>query len=309
MKGTELIYHLLYVALTILRDNSGTMRVSALLREVGKREGNKIGEEYRQPRAGGLPRWDKILRFYSIRFSDVGLLKKSKGIWYLTPDGEAKISRLTERGVINFVKTEFAELQKRRAPWPEGGKVAVQPAEEENVDKEVDESPDLSLDDFEERARDGITEQVRKLSPGELEQLVAALLRGMGYYTPIVASGGPDGGVDVVAYRDPLGATTPRLKVQVKHQMLSAKKAARRELQALNGLLTEGESGVFVATAGFAPTVREFVRTTNNHLELIDMDRLIDLWREHYDALSDEDKALLPLRRISFLDGERVRNL
>jgi len=50
------------------------------------------------------------------------------------------------------------------------------------------------------------------------EPLVAALLRGMGYYTPFVAPKGKDGGVDVVAYRDPLGTESPRIQVQIKHR-------------------------------------------------------------------------------------------
>ena len=303
MKTIGLSYHLFHVALGILRDNGGAMGPSELLQVLEEREGDRIPPKYRRQYRDGSIRWVKEFRFYSIRFVKAGLLKKSGGRWYLTPEGEAA-SRRSEKKVAAEVQEVYEQSGKESGLKSGAPKQAGTPA-----DDEVGDAPDASLDVFEDKARDGIVGQIKKMAPGDLEQLVAALLRGMAYYTPIVASGGPDGGVDVLAYRDPLGATTPRLKVQVKHQMVSAKKASRKELQTLNGLLTEGESGVFVATAGFAPTVREFVRTTNNHLELIDMDRLIDLWREHYDALSDEDKALLPLRRISFLDGERVRNL
>ena len=41
------------------------------------------------------------------------------------------------------------------------------------------------------------------LSAYEFQDLVAALLRGMGYATPFVAEPGPDGGTDVLAYSDP----------------------------------------------------------------------------------------------------------
>jgi len=39
-------------------------------------------------------------------------------------------------------------------------------------------------------------------------------------------------------------------------------------------------------------------------MEKIDLDDFIDLWEGHYNKLSDEDKALLPLRKISFLAPE-----
>ena len=40
----------------------------------------------------------------------------------------------------------------------------------------------------------------------------------MGYHTPFISPKGKDGGLDIIAYNDPLGATVPRLKVQVKHR-------------------------------------------------------------------------------------------
>ncbi len=35
--------------------------------------------------------------------------------------------------------------------------------------------------------------------------MVAALLRAMGYYTPFISPRGKDGGVDILAYQDPIG--------------------------------------------------------------------------------------------------------
>ena len=39
---------------------------------------------------------------------------------------------------------------------------------------------------------------------------------------------------------------------------------------------------------------REFIR-------LIDGDEFIDMWLEFYDKMTDDDKNMLPLKRISFL--------
>jgi len=37
------------------------------------------------------------------------------------------------------------------------------------------------------------------------------------------------------------------------------------------------------------------------HIELIDEDRLIELWQSFYPKMSDEDKAMLPLTPVYFL--------
>jgi len=39
---------------------------------------------------------------------------------------------------------------------------------------------------------------------------------------------------------------------------------------------------------------REFIR-------LIDGNDFIDMWQEYYDKMTDDDKNMLPLKRISFL--------
>ena len=70
------------------------------------------------------------------------------------------------------------------------------------------------------------------------------------------------------------------------------------------GLLQkEGDVGMFVSTAGFSPDARTAARGSHIHVELIDLNRFINLWQEFYDKLKDEDKSLLPLRLIFFLSA------
>jgi predicted Mrr-cat superfamily restriction endonuclease len=76
--------------------------------------------------------------------------------------------------------------------------------------------------------------------PYDFQKLVGALLVGMGYHVPRISPPGPDGGVDVVAYRDPLGVTSPRLKVQVKHR---DQKVTVKEVRELEGLLRKAPGG------------------------------------------------------------------
>jgi restriction system protein len=63
----------------------------------------------------------------------------------------------------------------------------------------------------------------------------------MGYYMPFVAPRGKDGGVDIPAYRDPVGSVPPRLKVQVKHREQKVNVSEVRELMGL--LAKEGDVG------------------------------------------------------------------
>lgn len=147
-------------------------------------------------------------------------------------------------------------------------------------------------------AIEGLKKQIGFKNPYEFQELVAAVLRGMGYYTPFVAPQGKDGGVDVIAYRDPLGTVSPRIKVQAKHGGTSASVQQVRQLMGL--LQKDGDVGMFVSSAGFTPDAKTTARGSHVHVELIDLDRFIALWQEFYPKLSDDDRALLPLVPIYF---------
>lgn len=113
---------------------------------------------------------------------------------------------------------------------------------------------------------------------------------------------GRDGGIDIIAYRDPLGTETPRIKVQVKHRGNASSNA---EVNQLRGLLSgDGEVGIFISSGGFTPDARNASRSSAKHIELIDMDRFIELWQEFYHKLTDEDKRLLPLEPVYFLSPD-----
>jgi len=132
----------------------------------------------------------------------------------------------------------------------------------------------------------------------EFQDLAAALLRGMGYHTPFIAPTGKDGGIDIIAYRDPLGTISPRIKVQVKHR---EQPASVHEVRQLMGVLQkDGDVGIFISSGGFTPDSKTTARDSHVHVELIDLARFIELWQEFYGKLSDEDKNMLPLTPIFF---------
>ena len=136
--------------------------------------------------------------------------------------------------------------------------------------------------------------------PYEFQDMVAALLRAMGYFTPFISPKGRDGGIDIVAYQDPLGAKSPRIKVQVKHRPDYS--VAVSDIRALTGLLNkDGDIGLFVTSGDFTSESERFARDSHLHIKLIDFDTFIDLWKQFYDKFNDEEKNWLPLHPIYFL--------
>ena len=100
-------------------------------------------------------------------------------------------------------------------------------------------------------------------------------------------------------YKDPLGTSTPRIRVQVKHR---DQKMTVKEVRELEGLLRkEGDIGLIVSSAGFTSEVEREIRASSKHIETMDLDRLIRLWQQYYDNIRESGKVLLPLVKLHFL--------
>ena len=192
-------------ALTILKKNGGSMPSGQLMDLVGNEVEFSDWEKETTSR-GGI-RWQNVYHFSSVDYVLAGFLIKKNGIWYLTPEGEKALSMPPEE------MHKIAQEAYRK--WKRDRDMETKSEDEEEF-SEAKETI-LNLEELEDRALTGIREYIRKKNPYDFQELVAALLRAMDYHTPFVAPRGKDGGVDVLAYVDPLGAQTPRIKVQVKH--------------------------------------------------------------------------------------------
>jgi restriction system protein len=277
----------LYAALTILRDSGKEMPMRDLFSRVAQEVDLDAWDKERYEKTGSV-RWVAILHFYSICCVKAGYLIKKKGTWYLTPEGEEAL----EMGPVGFLKSARDAYRKWKREQP------VVP-DDETGEEGGSEGTNMDFEKIEQIAQEGIERYINKKNPYEFQEIIAALLRGMGYYTPFVAPKGKDGGVDVVAYRDPLGTDSPRIQVQIKHRESAA---TVQEVRQLRGLLQkEGDVGIFVSTGGFTQDAKAAARSSHIHVEVIDLRRFILLWQEFYNKLSDEDKALLPLTPIYFL--------
>lgn len=138
------------------------------------------------------------------------------------------------------------------------------------------------------------------MPPYEFQNLVAALLNAMGYHVAYVAPPGPDRGMDLLAYTDPLGTSDPRIVVQVKRH--ADAKINADGLRSFLAVLGDRDVGIFIATAGFTSEAEREARSQERRrLTLIDLSRLVALWVEHFDELLDEDRQRLPLKPVYFL--------
>ncbi|MFC6996772.1 restriction endonuclease [Rufibacter roseus] len=245
----------------------------------------------------GYVRWESLLHFYTIDCIKAGFLRKNKGVWYLTEEGEKAI----KLGPVKLLETASQLyrhwLADNKDPRAKKGK-EVEEATELEENKTQTQKANINL--LEDQALSGIKDFIRSKNPYEFQDMVAALLRAMNYHTPFISPKGKDGGLDIVAYNDPLGATTPRLKVQVKHRPDAS--IPVDDIRSLTGLLNkDGDIGLFVTSGYFTSEANRSARESHRHIRLLDIDNFIALWQEFYNKLSDEDKNMLPLHPIFFL--------
>lgn len=246
----------------------------------------------------GYVRWESLLLFYTIDGIKAGFLRKNKGIWYLTEEGEKAI----KLGPVKLLETA-SRLYRTWAADNKGTKnTKGKDIEEEPIELEENktQTQKANLDLLEEQAIAGIKDFLRSKNAYEFQDMVAALLRAMNYHTPFISPKGKDGGLDIIAYNDPLGATAPRLKVQVKHRPDAS--VPVDDIRSLTGLLNkDGDIGLFVTSGIFTSEAERSARESHRHVRLLDISNFIDLWQEFYNKMTDEDKNMLPLHSIYFL--------
>jgi len=247
-------------------------------------------EEY--PDNPGVRRFDKILRFNTTPSVKAGWLVKNKGTWLVTDEGRAAASRFPDPADLMRESVRLYRVWQKSRPTVE--------AEDESVEIQSDQPhPSVTLEEADETARQEIRDYLAKLPPYDVQELVAALLRAMNYHVAWIAPPGPDKGVDIVAYTDPLGASGPRIKVQVKRR---ADKIPVHEVRSFFAVLGTSDVGIFVCLGGFSSEAHAEARQQESRrISLIGVDELIDLWVEHYEQIPEPSRQLLPLRPIYYL--------
>lgn len=148
---------------------------------------------------------------------------------------------------------------------------------------------------IEDQAIERIKDRIVRLGWEEMQDLVAALLRAMGYRTSI-SSRGPDRGRDILATPDGFGFKPPRIIVEVKHrpnQMMGAP-----DVRAMPVGRQPDDRGLFVSTGGFSREAYYEAEHGKAPITLMTLDDLTRAIIDAYSSFDDVGRALLPLRRL-----------
>ncbi len=145
-----------------------------------------------------------------------------------------------------------------------------------------------------EKSREFIKDKINKLGWEDMQELIAGVLRAMGYKTRI-SPNGADRGKDIIASPDGLGLESPRIVVEVKHR---SQQMGSQEIRSFLGGRHEGDRGLYVSTGGFTKDARYEAERARIPLTLIDLDELVQLITDHYEKMDSDTQRLIPLRKI-----------
>jgi restriction system protein len=291
-KSQQIAEKTIFAAFKILKEAGGEMRGKDVVDAIRTTVPFDEYESHRYEKTGYI-RWESIMHFYTIDCMKAGFLRKHKGTWILTEEGE-KAFKLGSEKLLSTATKLYREWDGKRK------KETIEDDIENFTDVDSNQVQQSILNQYEDEAFNGIRKFIISKNAYEFQDLVAGLLKAMGYHISDVAQRGPDGGIDIIAYTDPLGTRQPRIIVQVKHRPNDA--VSSDEVQKLAGTLKRNtDVGIFVTSGSFSkPAIKE-ARESREHIELIDFNRLTSLWQEYYTKMDDEQKNLLPLHPIFFL--------
>lgn len=283
----------IYATLKILKKAGGEMRGKDVVDNIRETVSFNDYEMHRYKKTGYI-RWESILHFYTIDCMKAGFLRKNKGMWILTKEGEDAI-KLGPEKLLSTATKIYREWDAKRKK-----EKAEDIEEDEEIKSDKGQAQKALLSQYEDNANTGLRNFIIDKNPYEFQDLVGALLDAMGYHISEIAKRGPDGGIDIIAYTDPLGTKQPRIIVQVKHRPNDS--VSSDEIQKLSGTLKRNtDVGIFVTSGQFSKPAMKESRESREHIELIDFDRFISLWVEYYPKMTDEQKNSLPLHPIYFL--------
>ncbi len=160
-------------------------------------------------------------------------------------------------------------------------------------DARTEETPSIEVEgeaeaevrkDTEQRALEFLQDRLSKLAWDQMQELVAGLLRAMGYKTR-VSPAGPDRGRDIIASPDGFGFQPPRIIVEVKHRKGAM---GAPEVRSFVGGLRQNDNGLYVSTGGFSREARYEADRSNQNLTLMDADDFGKAIIEHYDRMDAE---------------------
>jgi restriction system protein len=154
---------------------------------------------------------------------------------------------------------------------------------------------DATAQEIGELADEKIKDRIARLDEYQMQDLVAGILRAMGYKTT-VSKPGSDLSKDIVASPDGFGFQTPRIVVEVKHR--PKERIGAPMIRTFLGARKAHESGLFVSTGGFTKEAYYEADRASIPLTLLDFEKLIDAVLVNYPRFDEKTRQLVPLTPI-----------
>jgi restriction system protein len=232
-----------------------------------------------------------------IQWRDHGLPRYRKVSW--THEVDRDVLSVTARNSLGAIATMFRlgpeiaqEMWSKARPI---GTVSSTPPALSQSASPAEETEEIVLLDVEAKAQQFVEDRLARLDWREMQELVAGVLRAMGYRTRVAADGA-DRGVDIFASPDGLGLQEPRIFVEVKHRRTEQMGAP--QVRAFLGGRKPGDRCLFVSTGGFSREARYEADRSTVPITLLTLADLRDLLIEHYDQVDASTRGLVPLRQI-----------
>lgn len=159
-----------------------------------------------------------------------------------------------------------------------------------------EEQDDTDFEDIKNKAFERIKDTINRLTWDDMQELVAGILRAMGYKT-LISSKGADRGKDIIASPDGFGFEHPRIVVEVKHR---AGQMGSEKIRSFTGGRHKDDRGLYVSTGGFSKDAKYEAERANIPIMLWSLDELAKALLKYYDFVDLETRQLVPLKRIYF---------
>ena len=188
-----------------------------------------------------------------------------------------------------------ADLRRRAPPSaPNGAQDDAESPPPPNGETDETNETD-AIQEYIDKSDQFVEDAIAKLDWEQLQELVAGIIRAMGYKTR-VSSPGPDRGVDIFASPDGLGLSEPRIFVEVKHR--PNVRIGSQDVRSFLGGRQQGDRCLYVSVGGFTQEARYEADRSQIPITLIAMSQLRELLVDYYEALDSETRALVPLKRV-----------
>jgi restriction system protein len=198
-------------------------------------------------------------------YRDIAAIAIARGLW--EPDGDTPWSTLNSDIREDIKRAEALGRQSVfvRPPWT--GMVSLAYSDVASAGRRIADASQV--------LRASLLDQALRLDPRDFENLVAELIRRMGYRDVVVTRFWGDGGVDITA-TFPCGPIAhQRFVFQVKRFRGDC---AKRYVRELRGVLEDDERGVLISTGKFGPGPRRQAEHRSRPVVLVDGHQLAELF-------------------------------